>query len=84
MLMQGRWKVLLFGIAMQYVHGIFTQLAHRMHQPGEQLLHDVGFEVTPVREGVSLPCFVTGYVTCKPCSKGWSLLAAWGGSCQVI
>ena len=46
MLLQGRWKILLFGIAMQYVHGIFTQLAHRMHQPGE-LLHDVGFELTP-------------------------------------
>ncbi|GIM17430.1 hypothetical protein Vretimale_19969 [Volvox reticuliferus] len=46
-LLKQRWKVLLFGIVMQYVHGIFTQLAHRMHQPKEQPLHDVGFDLTP-------------------------------------
>ncbi|GLC41044.1 hypothetical protein PLESTB_000949300 [Pleodorina starrii] len=45
-LLKQRWKVLLFGIAMQYVHGIFTQLAHRMHQPQDQPLHDVGFDLT--------------------------------------
>lgn len=33
---------------MQYVHGIFTQLAHRMHQPQDEPLHDVGFDLTPV------------------------------------
>ena len=48
MLMQ-RWKILFFGISMQYVHGIFTQLAHRMHQPLEEPLHDIGFVLTPVR-----------------------------------
>jgi hypothetical protein len=48
MLLQGRWRVLAFGIIMQYVHGIFTQLAHRMHRPGQVLLHDVGFDLTPV------------------------------------
>ncbi len=35
---------------MQYVHGIFTQLAHRMHRPQEEPLHDVGFDLTPVRQ----------------------------------
>nr|BCL66178.1 hypothetical protein [Volvox reticuliferus] len=46
-LLKQRWKVLLFGIVMQYVHGIFTQLAHRMHKPQDQPLHDVGFDLTP-------------------------------------
>nr|BBC28460.1 hypothetical protein, homolog of Volvox carteri MTF1733/MTM1058 [Yamagishiella unicocca] len=46
-LLKQRWKILLFGLVMQYVHGIFTQLAHRMHQPQEQPLHDVGFDLTP-------------------------------------
>nr|ADI46956.1 MTM1058 [Volvox carteri f. nagariensis] len=46
-LLKQRWKVLLFGIVMQYVHGVFTQLAHRMHQPQELPLHDVGFDLTP-------------------------------------
>ncbi|EFJ40981.1 hypothetical protein VOLCADRAFT_84244 [Volvox carteri f. nagariensis] len=46
-LLKQRWKVLLFGIVMQYVHGIFTQLAHRMHQPQVEPLHDVGFDLTP-------------------------------------
>nr|BCL66110.1 hypothetical protein [Volvox africanus] len=46
-LLKQRWKVLLFGIVMQYVHGIFTQLAHRMHKPQDKPLHDVGFDLTP-------------------------------------
>lgn len=50
-MLKQRWKILLFGIIMQYVHGIFTQLAHRMHRPQEEPLHDVGFDLTPVRPG---------------------------------
>ncbi|GFR43190.1 hypothetical protein Agub_g4182 [Astrephomene gubernaculifera] len=46
-LLKQRWRILLFGLVMQYVHGIFTQLAHRMHQPQEEPLHDVGFSLTP-------------------------------------
>uniref|UniRef100_A0A7S0VA99 Sphingomyelin synthase-like domain-containing protein n=1 Tax=Polytomella parva TaxID=51329 RepID=A0A7S0VA99_9CHLO len=46
-LLRKRWKQLLFGLIMQYVHGIFTGLAHRMHTPLEEPLHDVGFEITP-------------------------------------
>lgn len=42
-----RWKQILFGAAFQYVHGIGTQLAHRMHRPTEEPLHDVGFELLP-------------------------------------
>ncbi|GAX73588.1 hypothetical protein CEUSTIGMA_g1039.t1 [Chlamydomonas eustigma] len=43
-----RWPMILFGLIMQYVHGIFTQLAHRMHtQPLERPLHDIGFDLTP-------------------------------------
>ena len=29
-------------------HGISTQLAHRMHQPANQPLHDIGFSLLPV------------------------------------
>ena len=47
-MLQKRWRIILFGLVMQYVHGIFTQLAHRMHHPQEEPLHDVGFELTPV------------------------------------
>mmetsp|Transcript_4560 Transcript_4560/g.9816 ORF Transcript_4560/g.9816 Transcript_4560/m.9816 type:complete len:436 (-) Transcript_4560:771-2078(-) len=46
-MLKQRWKILVFGIIMQYVHGIFTQLAHRMHKPQEVPLHDVGFDMTP-------------------------------------
>lgn len=47
-MLKQRWKILAFGIIMQYVHGIFTQLAHRMHSPKEEPLNDVGFMLTPV------------------------------------
>ena len=47
-LFKQRWRVVLFGMLMQYVHGVFTQLAHRLHQPTAEPLHDVGFELTPV------------------------------------
>lgn len=39
---------MLFGALFQYVHGIFTQLAHRMHEPQEQPLGDIGFKYLPV------------------------------------
>ncbi|MEW5306308.1 MAG: hypothetical protein WDW36_008780 [Sanguina aurantia] len=47
-MLKQRWKIILFGIIMQYVHGIFTQLAHRMHHPQPTPLHDVGFAMTMV------------------------------------
>jgi hypothetical protein len=47
-LFKQRWRIVLFGLLMQYVHGVFTQLAHRMHQPSAEPLRDVGFELTPV------------------------------------
>ena len=53
-MLKQRWKILFIGISMQYVHGIFTQLAHRMHQPLEEPLHDIGFVLTPVRSHVQL------------------------------
>lgn len=46
-LLKARWKQILFGAIFQYVHGITTQLAHRMHQPQEQPLHDIGFIYLP-------------------------------------
>ena len=48
-LLKARWKQVLFGAIFQYVHGIFTQLAHRMHQPLEEPLGDIGFRYLPVR-----------------------------------
>ena len=47
-MLRQRWKILAFGLIMQYVHGIFTQLAHRMHVPSEEPLNDIGFMITPV------------------------------------
>lgn len=46
-LLKARWKQVLFGALFQYVHGIFTQLAHRMHQPQAQPLGDIGFKYLP-------------------------------------
>jgi len=46
-MLRARWKQILFGAAFQYVHAMSTQLAHRMHRPQPQLLHDVGFELLP-------------------------------------
>jgi hypothetical protein len=53
LLLRSRWHIILIGLAFQYVHGIFTQLAYRMHQPAAQLLHDVGFELIPVSSSCS-------------------------------
>ena len=47
-LLRDRWKLILFGACFQYVHGIATQLAHRMHQPMNQPLHDIGLSFLPV------------------------------------
>lgn len=44
-----RWKQVLLGAMFQYVHGMSTQLAHRMHQPQEEPLGDLGFKYLPVR-----------------------------------
>lgn len=46
------WRLVLFALAMRYAHGMFTQLAYRMHVPGVSgvahcLTFDVGFLLTP-------------------------------------
>lgn len=46
-LLRDRWKLILFGACFQYVHGMATQLAHRVHQPMRYPLHDIGFAVLP-------------------------------------
>ncbi|KAH7617669.1 putativeceramide inositolphosphotransferase [Nannochloris sp. 'desiccata'] len=46
-LLRARWKQVLFGALFQYVHGMATQLAHRMHQPQEVPLGDIGFKYLP-------------------------------------
>jgi hypothetical protein len=48
-LLRKRWKQVVFGVLFQYCHGLATQLAHRMHRPMAQPLHDLGFAVLPVR-----------------------------------
>lgn len=47
-LLKERWRVILAGACFQYAHGMATQLAHRMHHPLAQPLHDVGFDLLPV------------------------------------
>jgi len=47
-LLRERWKSILLGAMFQYVHAMATQLAHRMHRPMVQPLHDVGFDMLPV------------------------------------
>ena len=47
-LLRKRWKQVVFGVLFQYCHGLTTQLAHRMHRPMAQPLHDLGFAVLPV------------------------------------
>jgi hypothetical protein len=48
-LLKKRWVYIVFGAVFQYCHGLGTQLAHRMHRPQPQPLHDVGFAILPVR-----------------------------------
>lgn len=48
-LLKARWKQVLFGAIFQYCHGMATQLAHRMHRPQAEPLHDIGFAYLPVR-----------------------------------
>lgn len=46
-LLKARWKQVLFGALFQYFHAMSTQLAHRMHQPLEEPLSDIGFRFMP-------------------------------------
>ncbi|GMH42801.1 hypothetical protein BSKO_10720 [Bryopsis sp. KO-2023] len=46
-MLKSRWKPILFGAFFQYIHGIFTQLEHRLHQPQEVPLGDLGFDLLP-------------------------------------
>jgi sphingomyelin synthase-related protein 1 len=50
--LRSEWWVILLCAIFQYVHGIFTQLAYRVHQPQAQPLPDLGFKILPVRESV--------------------------------
>lgn len=47
-LLKKRWKTVVFCLLMQYVHGIFTQLAARFHVATPEPLRDAGFMLTPV------------------------------------
>ena len=51
-LFKERWKTILFGAIFQYVHGIFTQLAHRMARPTAEPLH------------VGHPCVIALHCVC--------------------
>ncbi|KAK9826213.1 hypothetical protein WJX74_000374 [Apatococcus lobatus] len=66
MLLQ-RWKPIFFGAAFQYVHGIFTQLASRMHVPQEVPLPDLGFSIFPAlgreQEWISELIFWTMFIS---------------------
>eukprot|EP01025_Chloroclados_australasicus_P023883 TRINITY_DN24071_c0_g1_i3.p1 TRINITY_DN24071_c0_g1~~TRINITY_DN24071_c0_g1_i3.p1 ORF type:complete len:314 (-),score=10.04 TRINITY_DN24071_c0_g1_i3:545-1486(-) len=46
-LLKKKWKVILLCAMFQYVHGMFTQLAYRLHRPQAEPLHDMGFEILP-------------------------------------
>jgi len=43
-----RWRVIAACLAFQYVHGIFTQLVYRLHEPQAAPLKDLGFMLLPV------------------------------------
>lgn len=66
-LLKKRWVYILLGAAFQYCHGLGTQLAHRMHRPQAQPLHDVGFAILPelglANEWVSESIFTTLFVS---------------------
>lgn len=53
-----RVTIISLGVVMQYVHGLFAQLAHRMHQPQNEPMHDVGFNLTPVSWAAMLCLFL--------------------------
>lgn len=46
-LLRARWKVIALCLVFQYVHGIFTQLVFRLHEPASVPLKDTGFSLTP-------------------------------------
>lgn len=47
-LLRSRWPTILGCLMLQYCHGVFTQLAYRMHRPATESLHDLGFSILPV------------------------------------
>mmetsp|Transcript_15114 Transcript_15114/g.45628 ORF Transcript_15114/g.45628 Transcript_15114/m.45628 type:complete len:388 (+) Transcript_15114:311-1474(+) len=42
-----KWWVILLGVFGQYVHGMFTAIAYRFHEPSEHPLKDLGFLILP-------------------------------------
>lgn len=66
-LLHKRWVHVLCGVCFQYIHGLATQLAHRMHQPQHEPLHDIGFSILPElglnNEWVSETIFTTLFVS---------------------
>lgn len=66
------WWIILIGILMQYVHGIFTQLAHRLHTPAAKPLQDLGFDLLPVSHSGSFG-WLTWYVCCQAMPGGCML-----------
>jgi hypothetical protein len=62
----------LFGLLMQYAHGVFTQLAHRLHQPSPEPLRDIGFQLTPV--GQAPPIIIS--LCAAPLASGSQAAAA--------
>lgn len=69
-----RWKQILFGALFQYFHGMSTQLAHRMHQPQEEPLGDLGFTYLPVCSIITyycLRCLDDGHYMVGVCAGAW-------------
>jgi hypothetical protein len=54
-----KWPYILFGLIFQYIHGVGARLAYYLHRPGP-LLHDLGFELLPVRDAIYSPFFTLG------------------------
>lgn len=77
-ILRQRWWIIATGVAMQYVHGIFTQLAHRMHTPAAEPLHDLGFDLIPVRTGFWLQCnAITIVLQCSAVTAARRALGVW-------
>lgn len=73
-LLRARWRSILLGAVFQYVHAMSTQLAHRMHRPMVEPLHDIGFDILPVRAAHPSSSNPRGLPACQ-CKPLWRTLA---------
>ncbi|KAJ6806841.1 phosphatidylinositol:ceramide inositolphosphotransferase-like [Iris pallida] len=84
-LLAEKWKLLLLGVILQYIHGLAARGVHYLHRPGP-VLQDLGFMVLPElgqeRSYVSETLFTTMFISFL--LRGLSKMIAFGHALLAV